>query len=68
LDNTVVHETVDNKAVALIDLLKNSPDNMSPEDRGFLDGTVVHKTVDNKAVALIDLLKNHPDNVSPEDR
>jgi hypothetical protein len=29
----VVHETVDNKAVALTDLLKNPPDYMSPEDR-----------------------------------
>ncbi len=54
LDCIVVHETADNKAVALIDLLKNPPENMSPEDRWFLDGTVVQETVDNKAVALID--------------
>ncbi len=50
---------------AKIDLLKNPPDNMSPEDRWFLDGTVVHKTVDLKVVAPIDLLKNP---MSPDDR
>ncbi len=66
LDGTVVQETVDNKAVALIDL-KKSPDNI-PKERWFLYGTVVHETVDNKAVALLDLLKIPSDNKRLEGR